>query len=101
MRLPLQPFLEPDALYLKVRLTARLSARLIANTITNRDQLFTAVKQIDPDGVYHWANNLQHHHGEYIIPGPNWLWSIDGHCKLNFYGIEIYAAIDAYSQYII
>ena len=61
------------------------------------------VKQLDPevpDGVYHRANDLQHHCGEYIVPGPNWLWLIDGHCKLSFYGIEIYAAIDTYSQYI-
>ena len=58
------------------------------------------VKWLDPDRVYRWANNLQHHHGEYIVPGPNWLWSIDGHCKLSFYDIEIYAAIDAYSWYI-
>ena len=26
---------------------------------------------------------------------------MDGHCKLQYWGIEIYAAIDAYSQYII
>lgn len=58
------------------------------------------VKRLDPDGVYRRANDLQRHRGEYIVPGPNWLWSIDGHCKLSFYGIEIYAAIDAYSQYI-
>jgi hypothetical protein len=29
------------------------------------------------------------------------MWSIDGHCKLDPYGIEIYAAIDAYSRYVI
>lgn len=80
-------------------MSARL-INLIANTITNRDRLFAVVKQLDPDGVYRRANDLQRHRGEYIVPGPNWLWSIDGHCKLNFYGIEIYAAIDAYSRYI-
>ena len=97
MKLSLQSFPKPDALYLKVRITAKLSAQLITNNITNRDQLFAMVKQLDPDRVYCWANDLQHHCGEYIIPGPNQLWSIDGHCKLSFYGIEIYAAIDAYS----
>ena len=35
------------------------------------------------------------------MPGPNWLWSVDGYLKLEPYGIEIYAAIDAYSRYII
>lgn len=38
--------------------------------------------------------------GEYIVPGPNHLWAIDGHDKLAKYGIEIYAAIDAYSRHI-
>ena len=28
------------------------------------------------------------------------MWFIDSHCKLNFFDIEIYAAIDAYSWYI-
>jgi hypothetical protein len=36
-----------------------------------------------------------------VIPGPNHLWSIDGHDKFRNYGIEIYAAIDAYSRRII
>jgi hypothetical protein len=39
--------------------------------------------------------------GEYITPGPNWKWHIDGHDKLAHWGIEIYAAIDGYSRRII
>lgn len=35
------------------------------------------------------------------MPGPNFLWSVDGYCKLSKVGIEIYAGIDAYSRYII
>lgn len=45
--------------------------------------------------------DLQRHRGEYKVPGPNWLWSVDGHCKLETWGIQIYAGIDAYSRYII
>jgi hypothetical protein len=44
---------------------------------------------------------MQSHRGEYIVPGPNFLWSVDGYCKLAPYGIEVYGAIDAYSRYII
>lgn len=44
---------------------------------------------------------MQRHRGEYIVPGPNFLWSVDGYLKLAPYGIEIYGAIDAYSRYII
>ena len=29
------------------------------------------------------------------------MWSVDGHLKFRSYGIEIYAAIDAYSRYIV
>jgi hypothetical protein len=33
------------------------------------------------------------------VPGPDWIWSIDGHDKLKEWGIEIYGAIDAYSRF--
>lgn len=39
--------------------------------------------------------------GEYIVDGPNAVWSVDGYEKLANWGIQIYAAIDAYSRYII
>jgi len=38
--------------------------------------------------------------GEYWVPGPNYIWSVDGHMKLELFGIEIYAGVDAYSRYI-
>ena len=38
--------------------------------------------------------------GEYITPGPDWLWCCDGHDKFRNYGVEIYAAVDAYSRRI-
>jgi hypothetical protein len=37
----------------------------------------------------------------YEVPGPDWLWCLDGHDKLAKYGIEIYACVDAYSRKII
>ena len=42
----------------------------------------------------------RHQRGEFIVPGPDWLWSIDGHDKFRNYGIEIYAAVDVYSRRI-
>jgi hypothetical protein len=44
---------------------------------------------------------LQRHREEFIVPGPDYIWSLDGHDKLSDWGIEIYAAIDAYSRFII
>ena len=38
--------------------------------------------------------------GEFITPGPNFLWYCDGHDKFRNFGIEIYAAVDAYSRRI-
>jgi hypothetical protein len=37
----------------------------------------------------------------YTTPGPNFLWCLDGHDKFSQYGIEIYAAVDAFSRKII
>jgi hypothetical protein len=39
--------------------------------------------------------------GEYLARGPDWLWCIDGHDKFRNYGIEIYAAVDAFSRKIL
>ena len=44
---------------------------------------------------------MQRHHDEYIVPDPNFLWSVDGYLKLVSYDIEIYGAIDVYLRYII
>jgi hypothetical protein len=33
----------------------------------------------------------------YEVPGPDWLWCLDGHDKLAKYDIEIYACVDAFS----
>ena len=63
--------------------------------------MYSTLKVLDPRGVETRTKDLQRHRGEYITPGPNFIWSIDGHMKLEHWGIEIYAAIDAYSRYIV
>ena len=67
----------------------------------SRDWLFAAVQILNPDGVSWWLCDLQWHWKEYIVPEPNYLWSIDGHVKLKAWGIEIYAAVDAYSWNVV
>jgi hypothetical protein len=37
----------------------------------------------------------------YTVPGPDWLWCLDGHDKLARYGFEIYGSVDAYSRKIV
>jgi hypothetical protein len=59
------------------------------------------VKELDLVGLQCHTNDMQRHCEEYIVLGPDYIWSLDGHNKLLDWGIEIYAAIDAYSQFII
>jgi hypothetical protein len=59
-----------------------------------------ACRTVCPDAVERRRSDLQRQRGEYIVPGPNYIWSIDGYDKLKPYGIEIYACIDAYARCI-
>ena len=65
-----------------------------------RDRLFAQYRTLFPDAVDRRLRDLQRVRGEYVIPGPNLVWSVDGHDKLRDFGIEIYAGIDAYARYI-
>ena len=62
--------------------------------------MFAVVKELNFDEVCCHVNDFQWKRDAYIVPGPNFVWSIDGHCKLEFFDIEVYVDIDAYSQYI-
>jgi hypothetical protein len=66
------------------------------------DDVRNALKLQDPVGTETRKPGMKRKRRlEYIVPGPNYLWSIDGHDKLAKYGIEIYGAIDAYSRRIL
>ena len=61
-----------------------------------------AQRQLDPEGVASRVPGLRKVRLEnYVTSGPNFLWCMDGHNKFSQYGIEIYAAVDAYSRRII
>lgn len=59
------------------------------------------IRELDPAGAQSRTTQLTRQRGEYIVPGPDFLWSVDGHDKLAPFGIQIYACIDAYSRHII
>lgn len=64
-----------------------------------RHRMFSILRELDPEGVASRRLHMQHKpRGGFSVPGPNFVWSIDGHHKLSMYGIEIYAGIDAYSR---
>jgi hypothetical protein len=44
---------------------------------------------------------MQLNKGEYIVPGPDYIWSINGYDKLSPFGIDIYTYINTYSRAII
>lgn len=69
--------------------------------IFNSDRLFSIVRELDPDRVQRRKRDIYRGRGQYMVPGPNFVWSNDGHDKFSFWGIQIYAAIDAFSRYII
>lgn len=68
---------------------------------SHRDKLFTIYRTLLPDVVDRRKRDLQGRRGEYTVPGPNFIWSVDGYNKLRSYGIEIYAALDAYARYVV
>ncbi|KAG0152360.1 hypothetical protein CROQUDRAFT_35432, partial [Cronartium quercuum f. sp. fusiforme G11] len=37
----------------------------------------------------------------YDVPGPNFVWAMDGHDKLKPFGSCLYCAIDAWSQKVL
>jgi hypothetical protein len=69
--------------------------------LVRRESLFAMLHLLNPTGILLRRRKMQAKKGEYIVPGPDWIWSIDGHDKLSPFGIEIYACIDAYSRNII
>ena len=60
----------------------------------------TIIKKLDPNGV-----ELQKHRllkcRVFHTPGPNHIWSSDGHDKLKKFGVSLYAFIDAWSRKIL
>ena len=53
-----------------------------------------------PEGVDRRRKRWKIHRSMPKALGPNYAWSIDAYCKLEIFGIQVYAAIDVYSRYI-
>jgi hypothetical protein len=70
------------------------------DVVITRKRLFEAVKRVDARGVRRRLTQSIRVRRKLRIPGPNFMWSIDAHDKLERFGFEIYAGIDAYARYI-
>jgi hypothetical protein len=66
-----------------------------------RDLIFEVYRMINPEAIERRRSDLQRRRGSYDCPGPNWIWHVDGYMKLEPFGLEVYAAIDGYSRFII
>ena len=69
--------------------------------LVRKDSLFAILHVLNPTGILLRRRMMQAKKGEYIMPSPNQIWSIDGYNKLLLFGIKIYAYINAYLQNII
>lgn len=66
-----------------------------------QDRMFKILRSLDPIGIAERPFALQKTPlGMFSVPGVNFVMSVDGHHKLSDFGIEIYAGIDTYSQYL-
>lgn len=69
-----------------------------------RDTMHKIIKELDPEGVASRTPTFKKTRdkvGRYVVPGPNYVWSVDGHLKLDRFGFGIYAMVDGYSRYIV
>jgi hypothetical protein len=68
-----------------------------------RDRMFAIMKELDPEAIEARKPKFKAGRdriGKYVVPGPDYVWSVDGHLKFRDYGIGIYACVDGYSRYI-
>ena len=67
---------------------------------TSRDRIFGALRTLRPDLIDRRNRTHQKYANEYTVPGPNFIWLLDGHDKLSNWNIDIYAGIDAHSRFV-
>ncbi|KAI1761882.1 hypothetical protein GGR53DRAFT_449456 [Hypoxylon sp. FL1150] len=75
--------------------------RTRAGILVGRNRIYQIYKELYPAEVQRRREAGWSHRTEFQVPGPNWLWSLDGYAKLADFGFQIYACIDAYSRLII
>lgn len=63
--------------------------------------MYRILRELDPEGVEQRRKRAFQHRGKGVFNGPNDVWSMDAYCKLEHWGIQIYAVIDAYSRFVV
>ena len=65
-----------------------------------RSTVMELIRELDPAGVEH-RRKRKLRRRTYSVPGPDYLWHIDGHDKLKPYGFSIHGCIDGFSRRLI
>ncbi|CAD6232784.1 GSCOCG00012237001-RA-CDS [Cotesia congregata] len=74
--------------------------KLEYNLTVKRDTVYNLLKVIDPDGLANrFGNKLRRR--QYISPGPNFIWHLDGYDKLKQFGFAIHGCIDGFSRRVL
>lgn len=71
------------------------------STPRHSNRLDKMAKELDPSGVQSRTFRMKRKRVKRWYAGPNIIWSVDGHAKVEFVGIEIYGCIDCFSRKII
>jgi len=61
------------------------------------------MKELNPEGVETRRTSFKDGRdrtGNYLDPGPNYAWSVDGHMKYQAYRIKVYAMVHEYLHYV-
>ncbi|KAH0552164.1 hypothetical protein KQX54_006381 [Cotesia glomerata] len=62
-----------------------------------RETVYKILKILDPEGIANrYGNKLRRR--QYISPGPNFMWHLDGYNKLKQFGFAIHDCIDGFSR---
>ncbi|XP_044003479.1 uncharacterized protein LOC122849012 isoform X2 [Aphidius gifuensis] len=77
------------SLWLRLQQTYGLNIR--------RDRVLEILRVVDPEGV-EGRKIRRLRRRQYITPGPNFLWHLDGYDKLKPYGFPIHGCIDGWSR---
>ena len=70
------------------------------NLIVKRTTVYRMLQIADPEGIANrFENKLKRR--QYLNPGPNFTWHIDGYNKLKQFGFAIHGCIDGFSRYVL
>jgi hypothetical protein len=66
-----------------------------------KKQISNVYRLLCPDVIKGRLPGRRRERVNYVLSGPNNIWHVDGHIKLEPFSIKIYAAIDSYSRFLI